>query len=136
MVTTGSEYSHPKKLRSMCKLKNVTVKLLKASPKMKRRLTSTRELQKPSFYHNDWVIYSLVTTTAVLSYVNSLNGDFVHDDIAAIVTNGDVTGIQNTKDNGKVKDSQPCCANRWHFNENTWNYNVLSKKQTLCLSLR
>ncbi|XP_050681593.1 protein O-mannosyl-transferase TMTC1-like [Leptidea sinapis] len=86
-----------KKLRSMCKLKNVTVKLLKASPKMKRRLTSTRELQKPSFYHNDWVIYSLVTTTAVLSYVNSLNGDFVHDDIPAIVTNGDVTGDNSLK---------------------------------------
>ncbi|CAK1551539.1 unnamed protein product [Leptosia nina] len=57
---------------------------------MKRRLPTVREDTHKC--DSDVVVYLMVTATAVLSYVNSLNGDFVHDDIPAIVTNRDVTG--------------------------------------------
>ncbi|XP_047519722.1 protein O-mannosyl-transferase TMTC1-like [Pieris napi] len=75
----------------MCRCRNVTVN--KTSPKMKRRLPPVREdIPQHSMCNSDLVVYTMVTTTAVLSYINSLNGDFVHDDIPAIVTNSDVTG--------------------------------------------
>ena len=35
---------------------------------------------------------ALLTVLTLLVYINSLEGDFVHDDVAAIVTNRDVTG--------------------------------------------
>nr|XP_037870885.1 protein O-mannosyl-transferase TMTC1 isoform X2 [Bombyx mori] len=41
---------------------------------------------------NDWAIYTLVASVSALTYANSLHGDFVHDDIPAIVGNGDVNG--------------------------------------------
>ncbi|XP_031763369.2 protein O-mannosyl-transferase TMTC1-like [Galleria mellonella] len=82
----------------MCRCKNVTVKVLRHTPKMKRRsLATVREEPSKSSRNGDFAIYIMVTTTAVLSYVNSLNGDFVHDDIPAIVTNGDVTGANSLK---------------------------------------
>lgn len=60
---------------------------------MKRRLATVREdIPQHNTRKTDIVVYTMVTTTAVLSYINSLNGDFVHDDIPAIVTNSDVTG--------------------------------------------
>ena len=37
-------------------------------------------------------IYMLVILISIASYWNSFNGDFVHDDLSAIKTNGDVTG--------------------------------------------
>lgn len=65
---------------------------------MKRRsLTTVREELPPKTICSDVTIYVMVTTTAVLSYMNSLNGDFVHDDIPAIVTNGDVIGTNPLK---------------------------------------
>lgn len=79
----------------MCKCKNVTLKVLTA--KMKRRSLPTVREEKKSIYISDFAIYSLVTATAVLSYMNSLNGEFVHDDIPAIVTNSDVTGENSLK---------------------------------------
>ncbi|KAL4711640.1 hypothetical protein ACJJTC_011348, partial [Scirpophaga incertulas] len=72
----------------MCKCRNVSIR--RGSPKMKRRLTTVRE--EPKAPSGDCAIYLMVTTAAVLSYMNSLNGDFVHDDIPAVVTNPDVTG--------------------------------------------
>ncbi|PZC80098.1 protein O-mannosyl-transferase TMTC1-like [Helicoverpa zea] len=81
----------------MCRCRNVILKL-RTSPKMKRRsLTTVREESPPKSLCSDVTIYVMVTTTAVLSYVNSLNGDFVHDDIPAIVTNGDVVGSNSLK---------------------------------------
>jgi hypothetical protein len=34
----------------------------------------------------------IVGTVAVLCYMNAMHGDFVHDDLKAIVSNADVTG--------------------------------------------
>ncbi|KAK9874620.1 hypothetical protein WA026_005449 [Henosepilachna vigintioctopunctata] len=55
---------------------------------------------KPNQHHglckekspSSWPIYTLVSTAAVASYLNGLNGDFVHDDIPAVTLNKDVTG--------------------------------------------
>lgn len=83
----------------MCRCRHVIVKSFKTSAKMKRRsLTAVRE-ESPTkrLGRSDMAIYTMVTATAVLSYVNSLNGEFVHDDIPAIVTNGDVTGTNSFK---------------------------------------
>ncbi|XP_045492101.1 protein O-mannosyl-transferase TMTC1-like [Colias croceus] len=81
----------------MCKCRHVALRS-KSSPKMKRRLPTVREeTTKRNICHSDWAIYTMVTATAVISYCNSLNGDFVHDDIPAIVTNGDVTGGNSLK---------------------------------------
>lgn len=47
-------------------------------------------------------VYVLVVVFAVFSYINALNGDFVHDDIPALTTNPDVLGtspIQNLFNN-------------------------------------
>ena len=44
-------------------------------------------------------IYRIFTSIlAGICYSNSLNGDFVHDDIFAIKNNGDVTGSNNVLD--------------------------------------
>lgn len=61
---------------------------------MKRRSLTTVREESPtkSLCSSDFAIYVMVTATAVLSYVNSLNGDFVHDDIPAVATNADVIG--------------------------------------------
>ncbi|GBP70758.1 Transmembrane and TPR repeat-containing protein 3 [Eumeta japonica] len=40
----------------------------------------------------DWLVYALVAGVGALCYANSLDGDFVHDDIPAVVANKDVTG--------------------------------------------
>ncbi|XP_060800684.1 protein O-mannosyl-transferase TMTC1 [Amyelois transitella] len=45
-----------------------------------------------SVCENEWVVYTLVACVGGLSYANSLNGEFVHDDIPAIVSNRDVNG--------------------------------------------
>lgn len=42
---------------------------------------------------SSWPMYSLVSTVAVASYLNGLNGDFVHDDIPAVTLNKDVLAI-------------------------------------------
>ncbi|XP_053600294.1 protein O-mannosyl-transferase TMTC1-like [Plodia interpunctella] len=84
----------------MCKCRSLTVRTFRHSPRMKRKpLPPVREEPPslPSSKHSDFAIYAMVTATAVLSYINSLNGDFVHDDIPAIVTNGDVTGTNSLK---------------------------------------
>ena len=39
---------------------------------------------------------ALLTVLTLLVYINSLEGDFVHDDVAAIVNNRDVTGAGET----------------------------------------
>ena len=39
---------------------------------------------------------ALLTAVTVLVYLNSLEGDFVHDDVAAILNNRDVTGAGET----------------------------------------
>ncbi|CAG7835428.1 unnamed protein product [Allacma fusca] len=38
------------------------------------------------------LLYMIVILISTASYWNSFNGDFVHDDLSAIKTNGDVTG--------------------------------------------
>ncbi|XP_053599807.1 protein O-mannosyl-transferase TMTC1-like [Plodia interpunctella] len=43
-----------------------------------------------SVCENEWIIYTLVACVGALTYANSLNGEFVHDDIPAIVSNRDV----------------------------------------------
>lgn len=67
---------------------------------MKRRaLTTVREESAwRAVCNSDFALYSMVTATAVLSYVNSLGGEFVHDDIPAIVTNGDVIGSNSLRE--------------------------------------
>lgn len=42
-----------------------------------------------------WFIHMLVIITCIICYRNSLHGDFVHDDLSAIKSNGDVTGQNN-----------------------------------------
>ncbi|XP_073967548.1 LOW QUALITY PROTEIN: protein O-mannosyl-transferase TMTC1-like [Choristoneura fumiferana] len=63
---------------------------------MRRRpLPPVREENPKTFRtlcENDWAIYSLVALVAGVTYANALSGEFVHDDIPAIVTNGDVNG--------------------------------------------
>ncbi|XP_026491486.1 protein O-mannosyl-transferase TMTC1-like [Vanessa tameamea] len=62
---------------------------------MRRRPLPVRESNSKSWRslcENEWAIYALVASVGALTYSNSLNGEFVHDDIPAIVTNGDVTG--------------------------------------------
>ncbi|KAJ0179098.1 hypothetical protein K1T71_004810 [Dendrolimus kikuchii] len=44
---------------------------------------------------NDFIVYLLVACVGALSYANSTDGQFVHDDIPAIVSNSDVTGSGN-----------------------------------------
>ncbi|XP_045488096.1 protein O-mannosyl-transferase TMTC1-like [Pieris rapae] len=48
-----------------------------------------------SVCENEWVTYTLVASVGALIYSNSLNGEFVHDDIPAIVSNGDVNGANS-----------------------------------------
>ncbi|XP_034825291.2 protein O-mannosyl-transferase TMTC1-like [Maniola hyperantus] len=83
----------------MCRCRNVTLKSPRTSPKMKRRLPTVREEPRSpkTICNSDMAIYAMVVSTAVISYVNSFNGDFVHDDIPAIVTNGDVVGTNSLK---------------------------------------
>ncbi|XP_014359782.2 protein O-mannosyl-transferase TMTC1 [Papilio machaon] len=45
-----------------------------------------------SICESDWAVYTIVASVGALTYANSLHGEFVHDDIPAIVSNGDVTG--------------------------------------------
>lgn len=40
----------------------------------------------------DAAVYALVAAVCIICYVNSLNGDFVHDDLVAVTTNPDVLG--------------------------------------------
>lgn len=42
--------------------------------------------------------YFVVSTVAILCYINSLSGDFVHDDLPAIVYNRDVLGTSSLAD--------------------------------------
>ncbi|XP_045491997.1 protein O-mannosyl-transferase TMTC1-like [Colias croceus] len=67
---------------------------------MRRRpLPSVREESSSkswkSVCESEWTIYALVASVGALTYSNSLNGDFVHDDIPAIVSNGDVNGANS-----------------------------------------
>ncbi|CAH2063913.1 unnamed protein product, partial [Iphiclides podalirius] len=45
-----------------------------------------------SVCESEWAVYTLVASVGALTYANSLGGEFVHDDIPAIVSNSDVTG--------------------------------------------
>ncbi|XP_041973422.1 protein O-mannosyl-transferase TMTC1-like [Aricia agestis] len=59
----------------------------------KRPLPTVRE--EPAAWRNvnsEWTVYFLVAAVGALTYSNSLRGEFVHDDIPAVVTNRDVTG--------------------------------------------
>lgn len=42
--------------------------------------------------NNNWSAYVIVGIVAIGCYVNSINGEFVHDDIPAITLNRDVLG--------------------------------------------
>ena len=55
--------------------------------KVKNKINITLEF---SNFQN--FIYFIPSLIAVLCYLNSLNGDFVHDDVYAIKNNQDVTG--------------------------------------------
>ncbi|KAI4478609.1 hypothetical protein M0802_014509 [Mischocyttarus mexicanus] len=50
----------------------------------------------------EWCIYAAVTLVAIGCYLNSLGGDFVHDDIPAVVRNKDV--IAQTPISNILKD--------------------------------
>lgn len=43
-------------------------------------------------------IYCIVASVAVIIYLNTLSGDFVHDDLPAIVMNRDVLGTNSLFD--------------------------------------
>ncbi|XP_059061198.1 protein O-mannosyl-transferase TMTC1-like [Achroia grisella] len=45
-----------------------------------------------SVCESEWAIYALVSSVGALTYANSFDGEFVHDDIPAIVSNSDVNG--------------------------------------------
>lgn len=45
-----------------------------------------------SVCESDGALYALVASVGALTYANSLGGEFVHDDIPAIVSNRDVSG--------------------------------------------
>ncbi|XP_056640085.1 protein O-mannosyl-transferase TMTC1-like [Diorhabda sublineata] len=58
---------------------------------MKRKLSHTnQESEKKVGEQSTWSLYSLVSTVAVICHLNGLNGDFVHDDIPAVIRNKDV----------------------------------------------
>lgn len=63
---------------------------------MRRRpLPVVKEENQKSWFlscDNEWAVYTLVASVGALTYANSLNGEFVHDDIPAIVSNRDVNG--------------------------------------------
>lgn len=62
---------------------------------MRRRALPAKDTGSKSWGNicdSEWIVYVLVALVGALTYSNSLNGEFVHDDIPAIVTNGDVTG--------------------------------------------
>ncbi|KAL1502693.1 hypothetical protein ABEB36_007801 [Hypothenemus hampei] len=46
---------------------------------------------------SSWPIYGMVGTLAVASYVNGIDGDFVHDDIPAVTLNRDVVALNSIK---------------------------------------
>lgn len=48
--------------------------------------------------HRNVQIYFIVSFAAILCYINSLSGDFVHDDLPAIVYNRDVLGTSPLAD--------------------------------------
>lgn len=58
--------------------------------------TSASSTSSPSSFHrfleSHWKIYVIVIFVSVANYLNSLPGDFVHDDLSAIKTNDDVKG--------------------------------------------
>ncbi|XP_047989532.1 protein O-mannosyl-transferase TMTC1-like [Leguminivora glycinivorella] len=81
----------------MCKFRNVTLRV--RTLKMKRRAAATLPMvreESPRF-NRDLALYGTVVITAVLSYINSLNGEFVHDDIPAVVMNPDVIGTNSLR---------------------------------------
>jgi len=47
---------------------------------------------KPDKWRKECALYLIVFTVSLLCFVNSLNGEFVHDDIVAITNNPDVLG--------------------------------------------
>ena len=57
--------------------------------KEKRR---SRKCSRENKSSSGWVVYLVVLVISILCYLNSFHGDFVHDDLSAIKTNGDVTG--------------------------------------------
>lgn len=62
---------------------------------MRRRPLPVRETTTKSWRtlcENEWAVYAIVASVGAVTYSNSLSGEFVHDDIPAIVTNSDVTG--------------------------------------------
>lgn len=48
--------------------------------------------------HKNVQIYCIVSIAAIICYINSLSGDFVHDDLPAIVYNRDVVGSSPLSD--------------------------------------
>uniref|UniRef100_T1J4S3 Uncharacterized protein n=1 Tax=Strigamia maritima TaxID=126957 RepID=T1J4S3_STRMM len=42
-----------------------------------------------------WLVVGTASIVAAIAYLNSLDGDFVHDDLMAIKTNKDVTGADS-----------------------------------------
>lgn len=64
---------------------------------MKRRgavnNTSAANVAETKRSPSSWPMYSLVSTVAVVCYLNGLNGDFVHDDIPAVTLNKDVLAL-------------------------------------------
>ena len=52
----------------------------------------SRELDCKSNNQRGWCVYAAVGLVAVGAYSNALAGDFVHDDIPAVVRNRDVIG--------------------------------------------
>ncbi|XP_066255815.1 protein O-mannosyl-transferase TMTC1-like [Euwallacea similis] len=61
---------------------------------MKRKQTHTTPTQVSADYTkkspSSWPIYGVVGTLAVTCYLNGIDGDFVHDDIPAVILNRDV----------------------------------------------
>lgn len=42
---------------------------------------------------DNWYAYAFISFVAIVSYLNGIHGDFVHDDIPAITQNKDVIGV-------------------------------------------
>ncbi|CAH0629162.1 unnamed protein product [Chrysodeixis includens] len=62
-------------------------------PPVREEVSSSKSWR--TLCESEWAVYTLVAAVGALTYANSLTGEFVHDDIPAIVSNGDVNGGNN-----------------------------------------
>ncbi|GIY30469.1 hypothetical protein CDAR_504711 [Caerostris darwini] len=61
-------------------------------------LTSNVRCQSMLTISSDILVYAIVVAACILCYANSLDGEFVHDDMVSITMNPDVIGENSVKE--------------------------------------